>query len=260
MLIIGTFIIQNQLKYIQNKNLGFNKDQVVIIKKTDDIGQYINSFKLQLANNPKVISVSNSTDIPGNQNGDSAYKMEGTSSNEVQDLRQIFCDDNFVKTYEIKIAAGRFFSKKHPSDTMAVVLNEAAVKRFGLTNVIGKNLVELGRTPDQSVNHPIIGVVKDFNYESLHQQIRPLVLRVFGSQGFGKFVSVRIAAGDYQNTISFLERTWKRFADDEAFEYNFFDQTWVHLYFAEQRTSKISLVFSVLAIFIVSVCWDLRHL
>ena len=252
MLIIGTFIIQNQLKYIQNKNLGFNKEQVVIINKTDDIGKDINSFKLQLESNPKVISVSNSTDIPGNQKGDSAYKMEGVSSNEVQDLRQIFCDYNFVKTYEIKMAAGRFFSKKHPSDTMAVVLNEAAVKRIGLTNmnIVGKNLIQMGRTPQESTIHPIIGVVKDFNYESLHQQIRPLVLRVFRSQGFGKFVSVRIAAGDYQNTIAFLEKTWKRFADDEAFEYNFFDQTWAHLYFAEQRTSKISLVFSVLAIFI----------
>jgi putative ABC transport system permease protein len=147
------------------------------------------------------------------------------------------------------MAAGRFFSKDHPADTMAVVINEATVRKFGITDPVGKNLYEYGRTPDQSIIHPIIGVVKDFNYESLHQQIRPLVMRLFNN-GFGKFVSVRIAAGDYQKTISYLETTWKKFADDEAFEYNFFDQGWAHLYFAEQRTSKLSMVFSVLAIFI----------
>jgi putative ABC transport system permease protein len=249
-LIIGTFVIQDQLNYIQNKDLGFNKEQVVIINKTDDIGSQMDAFKSLLSNYPKVISVSNSTDIPGNQNGDSAYKMQGTSVNETLDLRQINCDFNFVKTYEIKMAAGRFFSKDHPADSMAVVINEATVRKFGITDPVGKNLYEYGRTPDQSIIHPIIGVVKDFNYESLHQQVRPLVMRLFNSGGFGKFVSVRIAAGDYQKTISYLEAIWKKFADDEAFEYNFFDQEWAHLYFAEQRTSKLSMVFSVLAIFI----------
>ena len=249
-LIIGTFVIQDQLNFIQNKNLGFNKEQVVLIKKTDDIGSKIDAFKSLLSNYPKVISVSNSTDIPGNQNGDSAYKMQGASVHEALDIRNIYCDYNFIKTYEIKMAAGRFFSKDHPADSMAVVINEATAKSFGIANPVGKNLYQFGRTPDESIVHPIIGVVKDFNYESLHQQIRPLVFMLFNKGGFGKFTSVRIAAGDYQKTISYLETTWKKFAGDQAFEYNFFDQSWSHLYFAEQRTSKLSMIFSVLAIFI----------
>ena len=249
-LFIGTFIIQDQLNYIQDKNLGFNKEQVVIINKTDDIGKNIESFKRELAGYPKVVKVTNSTSIPGNQRGDTAYKIEGTSANQSVDIRVIGCDYNFTNTYDIKMAAGRFFSKEHPSDTMAVVLNQAAVRSFGVSNPVGKNLVEYGKTQDKSINHRIIGVVKDFNFESLHQKIRPLVFRLFGSRDFGRFVSVRIAAGDYQNTISFIEKTWKKFAGDQAFDYSFFDQTWSHLYIAEQRTSKVSLVFSVLAIFI----------
>ena len=249
-LFIGTFIIQDQLNYIQDKNLGFNKEQVVIINKTDDIGKNIESFKRELASYPKVVKVTNSTSIPGNQRGDTAYKIEGTSANQSVDIRVIGCDYNFTNTYDIKMAAGRFFSKEHPSDTMAVVLNQAAVRSFGVSNPVGKNLVEYGKTQDKSINHRIIGVVKDFNFESLHQKIRPLVFRLFGSRDFGRFVSVRIAAGDYQNTISFIERAWKKFAGDQAFDYSFFDQTWSHLYIAEQRTSKVSLVFSVLAIFI----------
>ena len=249
-LFIGTFIIQDQLNYIQDKNLGFNKEQVVIINKTDDIGKNIESFKRELASYPKVVKVTNSTSIPGNQRGDTAYKIEGTSANQSVDIRVIGCDYNFTNTYDIKMAAGRFFSKEHPSDTMAVVLNQAAVRSFGVSNPVGKNLVEYGKTQDKSINHRIIGVVKDFNFESLHQKIRPLVFRLFASRNFGRFVSVRIAAGDYQNTISFIEKTWKKFAGDQAFDYSFFDQTWSHLYIAEQRTSKVSLVFSVLAIFI----------
>ena len=249
-LFVGTFIIHDQLSYIQNKNLGFNKEHVVIINKTDDIGKQIESFKLEVANYPKVVSVCNTTSIPGEQGGDSAYKLEGSSANKSLDLRVLICDYNFIKTYGINMADGRFFSREHPSDTIAVVVNQAAVNSFGITNPVGRNLVQLGRTADQSVNYRIIGVVKDFNYESLHQKIRPMVIHLFSTGNFGNFVSVRIAAGNYQNTIASLENTWKKFADDQAFEYIFFDQKWEHLYFAEQRTSKVSLVFSVLAIFI----------
>ncbi len=249
-LFIGTFIIHDQLSYIQNKNLGFNKEQIVVINKTDDIGKQIESFKLELANNPKVVSVSNTTAIPGKQGGDSAYKLEGSSANKSLDLRVMVCDYNFFKTYGINMAEGRFFSREHPSDTMAVVINQATAKNLGVANPIGMNLVQLGRTADQSIKYKIIGVVKDFNYESLHQKIRPMVIHLFRNGNFGRFVSVRITAGDYQSTITSLEKTWKKFADDQAFEYNFFDQDWEHLYFAEQRTSKVSIVFSVLAIFI----------
>ncbi len=127
-LFIGTFTIYNQLKYIQTKNLGFNKEQVVIINRTDDIGNQIQSFKKELLSNPDVISVSNSNAIPGDQKGDDAYRIEGTSNDRMQDLRQVWCDYGFVKTYNIRMEKGRYFSTEHPSDTTAVVVNEAVLK------------------------------------------------------------------------------------------------------------------------------------
>ncbi len=249
-LIIGTFIVQDQLEYIQQKNLGFNKEQVVIINNAGDIGSRMESFKTSLAKTPGVLSVTNSTDIPGHQTSDSAYKIEGTSSNETNDLRKIDSDYNFIKTYGMKMVKGRYFSREHPSDSMAVIINQAAVKSYGVTDPVGRNLVLLGKTPEESKIYRIIGVVKDFNYESLHQKIRPLVIHLFNKDNYGKFLSLKIAGGNYQHTISSIEQNWKNFAGKESIDYNFFDQTWAHLYFAEQRTSKISVVFSIIAIFI----------
>ena len=249
-LFIGTFIIYNQLKYIQTKNLGFDKEQVIIINKTDDIGSKIESFKKELISNPKVISVSNSTGIPGDQNGDSVFRINGSPNEHMQDLQILQCDYGFVSTYKIQMKEGRFFSKEHPSDTTAVVVNQAVERVFGVKNLTGQYLQQPGNTPSTSTIYKVIGVVKDFNYQSLHQTIRPLVMQLFNSRGFGKFVAVRIAPGDYQSTISFLGKTWKKYAGNEAFEYNFLDQNLAHLYVAEQRTSKIATTFSILAILI----------
>ena len=247
-LFIGTFIIYNQLKYMQTKNLGFNKEQVIVINKTDDLGNQIHSFKEELLNNPKIIYATNSDDIPGNQKGDNAYRMENTSSDRLQDLRNMSSDYDFTKTYDIDIIKGRYFSKEHPSDSTAVVINEAVVNLFGLKDPVGKYLV--APTPKGDLKFKIIGVTKNFNYESLHQEIRPLVIHLFNTHDFGKFISVRIKPGNYQGTISYMQNTWKKYAGNQAFDYNFLDRNLAHLYIAEQRTSKIASTFAVLAIFI----------
>ena len=247
-LFIGTFIIYNQLRYMQTKNLGFNKEQVIVINKTDDLGNQLQSFKEELKNDPKIINVTNSNAIPGDQSGDSAFRLDGTSNDQIHDIRQMWSDYGFVKTYDIKIAEGRFFSKEHPSDSTAVVINEAVARLFNLKDLIGKDLV--APTPNGDRRFKIIGVTKNFNYQSLHQAIRPLVIHLFDSSDLGKFISVRIKPEDYQGTISFLENTWKKFAGNEAFDFNFLDRNLARLYIAEQRTSKIATTFAVLAIFI----------
>lgn len=247
-LFIGTFIINNQLKYIQNKNLGFNKEQVVIIKKTDDIGNQIQSFEKELLANPDVLKVSNSSAIPGNQGGDSGCSLKNTPSSQLQDVRIMSCDKDLAETYKLEMKQGRFFSNEYPSDTTTVVVNEAVTKAFGVKNIVGKYIVFPGNV--QTFTYQIIGVVKNFNYESLHNEIRPLIIRLYTDKQFGQFVSVRIAPNNYQSTIAFLENTWKKYAGNEAFEYNFLDKDLANLYIDEKRTSNIATTFSILAIFI----------
>ena len=249
-LIVSTFVIHNQLRFIQDKDLGFNKEEVVIINRTDDIGAQLGSFKQELLGNPAVVSVSNSNGIPGDQKGDNVFFPAGRISQDARDLRTLWCDFDFAKTYQIQMAAGRFLSADHSSDSMACVLNEAAVDAFKLKGPVGKYLTEPPIGTQAPPKYEIVGVMRDFNYESLHQEVRPLVVCLFPAGGFGEFVSVRIAPGNYQNTLAFLGNTWKKYAGNEAFEANFLDKNLERQYRADTTTSKIATIFSVLAIFI----------
>lgn len=254
MLIIGTFIVKEQLSFIQNKKLGFNKDQVVLVKKTDDIGRQIEAFKKELVGNPSIISVSNSDNYPGSSDfGSSAYTAGGEGGDKSQLIMQMRADYNFIDTYQILMAEGRYYSKEHPSDTLnALVVNEETVKIFGIKNPIGKKLIAVGDNPDNAFAFTIIGVTKNFNYESLHSKIRPLAIHLFrpSSNAFGRFTAVRVASGDIKNTLEFIGEKWHKLAGAQAFEYNFFDQEFTKLYESEQRIGKIFTSFSILAIII----------
>ncbi|HKI79545.1 MAG TPA: ABC transporter permease [Ignavibacteriaceae bacterium] len=249
-LIISTFIIYNQLNFIRDKNLGFNKDHILVIKRTDDLGSKSLVFQQELKNNPDIKLTSASNTIPGKELSNSSYKLKGASSNDLQLLWQLYTDYNFAKTYQLKLLKGRYFSKDHPSDTLAVVLNEAAVKAFNLKNPIGKEIIKFGASQDDYLLYKIIGVVKNFNFQSLHQSIRPLVMVMFSSDYYGRFISVRMTSADYTGTISLIQKTWKKFAGGEALSYNFFDSQWSALYFSEQKTGQLATTFSILAIFI----------
>jgi putative ABC transport system permease protein len=249
-LFIGTFVIYSELRYIQNKDLGFDKQQVIVIKRANDLGNRVTQFKHDLEANPQIVSVSSSSAVPGDQEDDWVYWLEGTSVQDSRDMRQMWCDYNFLKTYGITLAAGRFFSRDHPSDSSAVLVNQQAEAAFGVKDLVGRNLASPGRTESQRQIFPIIGVVKDFNFQSLHEAIRPLAIELLPPDYPASFVSVRVRPGDYPATISFIERTWKKYAGDEPLEYSFLDQDLAHLYIADQRTSQIATIFSVLAIFV----------
>jgi putative ABC transport system permease protein len=244
-LVIGTFIIHNQMKYIQDKNLGFNKEQVITLK-TSSIGNNIYSFEHELMSNSSILSVSNSSTIPGEMTYMSSYKLKGESNTQIKDAHWMTCDDDFLKTYQLKLASGRFFSSEHPSDTMAVIINEAAAKLYGIKDIESKYLVD----PSDVSDYKIIGVVKDFNFKSLHEAVFPLVLYSYKPKAYGDFLSVRIKPGDYAGAKSFIENTWRKYAGNEALNYSFLDQSLQKMYLSDQRTNKIAAIFSALAIFI----------
>jgi putative ABC transport system permease protein len=251
-LIVGTFIVDKQLKYIQNMNLGFNKDQVVIVKKTDDLGNQIQTFRQELVNNARVDNASNTGSLIGQDFGNSAFKIAGETGEETHLLWTYFTDSHFVDTYQIEMAAGRYFEEGRQVDQQAVVLNESAVKDMGLVDPIGKQIVAYGPTKEQEQSFTIIGVMKDFHFESLHFQIKPLIVLMYGPENRGRYVSVRINSEGIRETMAYLESTWRRFADNQAFEYEFFDDHFAKIYKAEERTGQIFFAFSLLAIIIAS--------
>ena len=249
-LIVGTVIVSRQLKYIQNRNLGFNKEQVVIVKKTDDIGNQVPAFRQELLKNPKVINATNTNNLIGNEFGNSAYKLAGATGEETHLLWTYTTDPYFVETYQIEMAAGRYYKEERQADQQSAVINEAAVKDLGLTDPVGKQIVAIGPTPDRSLTFTIIGVMKNFHFKSLHHQIGPLIVHLYGPEGRGRYVSVRIHSENIRETMTFLENTWRKFAANQAFEYEFFDDHFATIYKAEERTGRIFFSFSLLAVVI----------
>ena len=245
-LFIGTFIIYRQLHYMQEKDIGLNKDQVLIISKADAVGAHMEQFKQELSGCPGVVSSSNSASIPGSLYDNNVWQLEGGPSQDAEAIMTMKSDYEYAGVYKLEMIAGRFFSKDHPSDSAGVVLNETGVKALGLVNPLGKILIRPGNAP----RYEIIGVMKDFNYESLHEKIRPLAVSLFDRGEYSRFVSVRVSPVDYQSTIAFLERTWEKYAGNTVFQCNFLDQNLQLMYEADQRAGKIAAIFSALAILI----------
>ncbi len=250
-LIIGTIIVFTQLEFIQNKNLGYDKEQLLVIRKTDDIGRSINAFKEDLRKNPYVKSVSNSNDLPGMNYGDNLYEYHLDSKINRQLLKRGFADYDFVKTFEMQMALGRYYSREWTADTInSIVINEAAVKALRIKNPIGTEIYETGIAGESNMAYKIIGVIKDFHFASLHQPIEPLAMQVFNSRSFGKYTIVRLSTNNIRQTLESIKSIWATYAGKQQFEYTFFNEDYDRLYKSEERTSKLFATFSILAIMI----------
>jgi putative ABC transport system permease protein len=248
-LLIGTIIIKNQLDYLQEKKLGFNKEDLYAIKNAGVLGENLEPFRQELLKNPKIITLTNSsvmftTGIPGN--GYLYNKKIGTDPISSQ---FIDVDYNFLKTFQIPMVEGRFFSKEFPTDTSAVVINQAMMKECGAKDPIGKQITQLGIGNDART-YKIIGVAKDFNYQSLHQQIQPLVFFLHKVRQPANVLTIRISSEELDNTIGFINETWNKFANGDGIYSAFVDQDIAKLYDSEQKVSVVATVFSGLAIFI----------
>lgn len=258
-LLVGTFTVQQQLSYIQNKKIGFNKDQVIVIKDAYAMGEQLESFKNEVLKNPAIVSGSISGFLPvaGTNRNDNVYWPEGvdpTQDNMVS-LQIWSVDYDYVKTLGMNIATGRDFSRDFPSDSNAVILNQAAVSMFGYekdpvgrqVSTFGGGLNEQGRP--NSVSVPVIGVLEDFHFESLKQNITPLALLLRRSRGR---ISFRFGAADTQDVIKSIESTWRTMAPGQPFQYSFLDDDFGSMYRSEQQLGKIFGIFAGLAIVVAS--------
>jgi len=244
-LIIATLTVREQLEFIQNTDLGFNKDQIVIIKKTDDLGKNITVFKEELLRNHNILNASKSVDLFGHHIEVAAV----TPENQNEDQAKIICfmevDEDFLITYKIPVKKGRFFTKDRTTDKYQMVLNETAAKAMGLTDPVGKRLINSLFPKNR---YPVIGVVDDFHFQSLRQRIQPMVFASIPENTTGRYLSVRISPENMRETLSYIKNTWIKFSNGQAFEYEFFDSHFERIYLAEKNTEYIFFIFSILAI------------
>ncbi len=242
-LICGTFVIKNQMDYISKKNLGFKWDQVVIIHKVDDIGDYITAFKQDLQQTPGVLSSSNFSTLMGDSFGDNLFHPAENPELGNQIIHSLWADEDFVSTYKVEMVMGDYYEGDNESDKNSIVLNEKAIEVLQMKDPLGKKLKSF-----QGGEFTIKGIVKDFHFQPLQQSIRPLFIQ-YGKRA-GRYLAVRFEAGNFQEILPHIRESWHKYAGNQAFEYEFFDDHFRKVYLAEQKTGSIFMVFAIVAIFV----------
>ncbi len=245
-LLLGTIVIYGQLHYLRNKELGFEKDHVVVIQRAEKLGQQQQAFKNRLKQNPAVLNVTFTDSLPQVLLEAKVFQKEGEGSNQNNTLITISADHEFVETYGLRILEGRHFEKDRSSDSTAIILNEAAVKALDIQNPLEKRLILVGlkRKPMD-----IIGIINDFHMEPLHVKIGPMAVIPLGERP-GVLLSVRVRPGNLQNTLNSMKTQWNQFTNSQPFEYVFFDDQFDSIYKLEIQAGKLITAFACLAIFI----------
>ena len=249
-LIVGTIIMYRQIKYMLNKDLGFNKEQIIVINKAETLGTKVMSFKETVNNIPGVIDIVSSSAVPGLNNNSIRYKLEGGNDKNLI-LETNFIEDGYLNAYGFKVISGRAFNESFTGDQHACLINESAVKDFGITDLEATRFM-YGGSPNSSNYLNVIGVVKDFYFKSLHTQIGPYMFRLYSDDFPGEYLSVKLSGGNYSESIREIENRWKEFTGNKPLEYYFVDENIEEKYRTEKQNVQIAVIFSILAIFIAS--------
>ena len=243
-LIISTLVVYNQMHFILNQKMGFDKDQVVMIQGTNTLGAEVKDFKHELAGLPRVSSVSVSDYLPisGTKREGIEFWREGKMKEEAGIYAESWTvDEDYIRTMGMRLVAGRNFAPDMTSDSQAVIINQAMAKSLHLANPIGK------RISAGSAVLNIIGVVQDFNFESMRSNIAPLCLHPGVSPSI---ISVKVNTADMKQTLADISNLWRRFAPAQPIRYTFLDESFRNMYADVQKMGDIFTSFAILAIMI----------
>ncbi len=241
-LIFGSLVVYRQLTYLQEKNLGFDKENVIELLHTLALDQNARPFKNEIQANPMFKGGSFADNLPPKITWNSAFRKAGSEQDFLLSINVV--DHDHVEVMGYKMIEGRFFSEDFRSDTAAAILNETAFRQMGFKNLDEAVLISYRSDPPRPLK--VIGVIKDFNFSSLRESVRPLVMLPAHEPALA--MAIRLAPGNSQDQLKTLEGIWKKYAGSAPFEYSFLDQNFDALFRAEQRMGQIILIFTVLAI------------
>ena len=195
LLIIGTMIMYSQIHYMLNKDVGFNKEQLLVINRAGALGSKMKTFKTAVKEIPGVINITSSTAIPGRTNNINGYRIEGRKD-EALIMTTAWVDYNYLDTYGMTLVSGRFFDESYTTDQQACLVNEAAIKNFSITDMQSTRFMQPGDSGKMEYL-PVLGVVKNFNFESLRNPIEPYILKFQNDGMLWGYVTVKISALNY---------------------------------------------------------------
>ncbi|MCW5911652.1 MAG: ABC transporter permease [Cyclobacteriaceae bacterium] len=240
-LIVSTFVTYRQMDFILNKKIGFEKDQVLLIQGASTLGGTLQTFKEELLQLPQVKSVSVSDYLPvrGTKRNGNTFHNEGKrGADRGVGGQNWVVDEDYIHTMGMTITEGRDFNARLSSDLSAAIVNQAMIKELGLTDPIGKII-------DNGDKYTIIGVVEDFHFETMRENIKPLMMRLGTSPDI---ISVKIKSADMQEAVQSISKTWKEFVPNQPVRFAFLDESYAQMYKDVERTGRIFTSFSVLAI------------
>jgi putative ABC transport system permease protein len=247
--ITGTMVVYNQLQYIQNKNLGYDKDQVLILPEVWQLGNNAEAFRQRLLQDPRILSVSTSGYLPSGPSYNNNFFLfpDEDASQQIKALRYEV-DEQYLPTLGLKLSMGRNFSDEFGAEDEAIILNETAVAAFGwhITDALGKTLTHASNGGERTT-YRVIGVVKDFHFRSMHEHISPLVMTQGEANGS---IIAKIQASDVGGLVDSIRNTWTALSDDGPFAYSFLDERFSQTYDTERKMGYILSIFALLTIFV----------
>jgi len=249
-LIIGTLVVYNQLSYIQHKDLGYNRDHVLVIKNVSALDRQAKTFKQEIKQLTGVVNATLSGYTPTSGNYDSQTIFKSVTLDPKSGLlaQQWMVDEDYISTLAMRLTNGRNFSNQFPTDSSAVIVNETAANLLGYSNPINRQLYRPEDDYGKKIKaYHIIGVIRDFNFNSLRANITPLILKFESDNGA---LSVRVNSADIPGLLQRIRNKWSAFSPNQPFNYSFMVQDFDALYSSEQRVGKIALSFTLLAIII----------
>ncbi len=254
-LIIATGIMYRQINFIQNKKVGFQKEQVIILNNAYALGDQVEAFKQRMLTYPGVRSatVSSFLPVPSSRSDDVFSKVREFRQDASVSMQEWRIDHDYLDVMGMEMVSGRFFDRRFPTDSSGIVINETAAALFGFDDPVGQKIytinvdIEGMPTPEDFAELTILGVVKDFHFESLRENIGALSMQLQRSAGS---MAIRYEAEKSSSIITAMESTWNEMVPTQPFSYRFMDDSFRQVYEAEQRVSSIALIFAGLAIFI----------
>jgi len=242
-LIAGTLAVRNQLHYLQNARLGFDREQVFIIHRAGALEKQHAVFRDRLTAEPAIASAAAAQNLPGHLFDSTVFSLEQPANYQNTSLTYVNVDEQYVDVLRLKVVAGRNFSQAFATDSSAFLINQAAAKAFGWEEPLGKQ-ISMGTF----YKGPVVGVVEDFHFESLHHEVKPIVFLF--NRWRPSYLAVRFRAGNVREGITAVQKLWKEFVPASPLEYSFLDQNYQKLYDNEQRMSQVFTAFSVFSILI----------
>jgi putative ABC transport system permease protein len=248
-LIVGTIVVYQQMKFIQNQKLGYDREQILTIPNSYALGKNERVYKEEMLKDPRIVNATVSAYKPSGPSGNNnALAYPQGHDEQLMKTLEYHVDEQYIPLFKMQMAAGRNFSKDFATDSLSMIINETAVRAFGWNteSAIGKTLIRQNSDRGKNVPFHIIGVVKDFNFKSLHEHISPLLMIYMPEGGLIFKIKPRDASG----LLAKMKKEWDAFNPDEPFTYAFMDDLYNNTYAVEQKTGTILNIFSILTIFV----------